>query len=85
MINLKMCFTLFILLVYVQSNAQELVKMSPEKPQVSEELNINFNPRGSKIPDSVKRLFINFTSSNFYEMPSRLPMQMVDGSWKVSF
>ncbi len=85
MIKLKTCLTIFILVLCEQSYAQELVKVSPEKPQINEEVKINFNPKGSKIPDSVQQLFINITSSNFYEMPSRLPMQMEGGTWKVSF
>ncbi len=85
MINLKSSFTLFILLICVKAYAQDLVKISPQKPQAGEVINISFDPKGSKIPDSLERLFINFTSSNFYEMPSRLPMKKDAGVWKVSF
>ena len=85
MINLKSCLILLTSFLSVQSYGQGLVKITPEKPQASGALEVTFNPHMSKIPDSVKKLFINFTSSNFYEMPSRLPMQKEEGVWKVSF
>mgnify|MGYP003582863969 FL=1 len=77
-----LAFTLFL---FVKTQGQELVKIQPEKPQANDLLTVTFNQKGSKIPDTVKELFINFTYSNFYEMPNRLPMQKVNGLWNVSF
>lgn len=78
-------FLVFILFLFVKAQGQEPVKIEPVKPQAGEVLTVTFNQKGSKIPDSVKKLFINFTYSNFYEMPNRLPMQKVNGLWNVSF
>ena len=85
MINLKTSAILLLSFLSVQSYGQGLVKISPERPQANGSLEVTFNPQMSKIPDSVKKLFINFTSSNFYEMPSKLPMQKENGVWKISF
>ncbi len=85
MINLKGCAILFLSFLSVQSYGQEMVKITPERPQASGNLEIIFDPQMSKIPDSVKKLFINFTSSNFYELPSRLPMKKEGDVWKTSF
>lgn len=85
MTKLKTSILIFTLFLFVKAHGQELVKIQPEKPQANELLTVTFNQEGSKIPDTVKKLFINFTYSNFYEMPSRLPMQKVNGLWNVSF
>lgn len=85
MINLKYCFTLLLSILFVQTYGQNVVNITPDKPQAEGVLHIAFNPKGSKIPDSVAKLFINFTSSNLYEMPSKLAMQKEHGMWKVSF
>lgn len=85
MIRLKSCLMFLLVLFAKQSYAQQLVTILPEKPQAGEVLNITFNQKGSKIPDSVQKLFVNFTSSNFYELPGKLAMQKVDEVWKLSF
>jgi len=85
MTKLKAYILVFTLFLFVKAHGQELVKIQPEKPQANELLTVTFNQKGSKIPDTVKKLFINFTYSNFYEMPNRLPMQKVNGLWNVSF
>ncbi|RYF16521.1 MAG: TlpA family protein disulfide reductase, partial [Flavobacteriales bacterium] len=85
MTKLRTYSLIFALFLFVKAQGQELVKIQPEKPQANELLTVTFNPKGSKIPDTVKKLFINFTYSNFYEMPNRLPMQKVNGLWNVSF
>ena len=85
MTKLKAYILVFALFLFVKAQGQELVKIQPEKPQANDLLTVTFNPKGSKIPDTVKKLFINFTYSNFYEMPNRLPMQKTNGLWSVSF
>ncbi|SFG90937.1 TlpA disulfide reductase family protein [Pedobacter insulae] len=85
MTKLKTYVLVFTLFLFVKAHAQDLVKVEPEKPQAGELLTVTFNQKGSKIPDTVKKVFINFTYSNFYEMPNRLPMQKVKGLWNVSF
>lgn len=85
MTKLKAFILAFTLFLFVKTQGQELVKIQPEKPQANDLLTVTFNQKGSKIPDTVKKLFINFTYSNFYEMPNRLPMQKVNGLWNVSF
>lgn len=85
MTKLKTCILVFTLFMFVKANGQEPVKVEPAKPQAGEVLTVTFNQKGSKIPETVKELFINFTYSNFYEMPNRLPMQKVNGLWNVSF
>ncbi|SOD14857.1 TlpA family protein disulfide reductase [Pedobacter xixiisoli] len=85
MTNLKVFILASTLFLFVKAYGQELVKVEPAQPQAGEVLTVTFNQKGSKIPDTVKKLFINFTYSNFYEMPNRLPMQKVNGLWNVSF
>ncbi|MFN0292034.1 redoxin family protein [Pedobacter helvus] len=85
MTKLKAFILASIMFLFVKAHGQELVKMQPEKPQANDVVTVTFNQKGSKIPDTVKKLFINFTYSNFYEMPNRLPMQKVNGLWNVSF
>ncbi len=85
MTRLKFFLVSLLLFLFVKTHGQELVKMQPEKPQANDLVTVTFNQKGSKIPDTVKNVFINFTYSNFYEMPNRLPMQKVNGLWNVSF
>lgn len=85
MTRLKLLLVSLSLFLSVKTRGQELVKMQPERPQANDVVTVTFNQKGSKIPDTVKNVFINFTYSNFYEMPNRLPMQKVNGIWNVSF
>ena len=85
MTKLKLYSFVLAIFLSVKVHGQELVKMQPEKPQANDVVTVTFNQKGSKIPDTVKKVFINFTYSNFYEMPNRLPMQKVNGIWSVSF
>ncbi|MGN5954171.1 TlpA family protein disulfide reductase [Sphingobacterium lactis] len=71
-----------ILAVHAQENA---VVIHPTKASPKDEVNIKLLANKVQIPDSIKQLFLQFSYSNFYEMPQRLEMKKVNQDWEVNF
>jgi len=76
-----------LLLVLLQATfvLQAQVSVLPEKAAAGDTVTISFNPGKSAAANSAGPFFVDFNYSNFYEFPSRIPMELEDGLWRVRF
>ncbi|MFD2553580.1 TlpA family protein disulfide reductase [Sphingobacterium tabacisoli] len=64
---------------------QAPVDIQPQKPTANDNVQIRFWPQRTALPDTVSAYYLNFSSSNYYEMPQRLKMEKNNDHWQVSF
>ncbi|WP_398452046.1 TlpA family protein disulfide reductase [Sphingobacterium thalpophilum] len=78
---------LSLLLVLLQTSPvlRAQVRIVPAKAVAGDTVTISFDPRGSAAPSAAGPFFVDFGYSNFYELPSRMPMQQQHGRWQVQF
>lgn len=80
-------FILLLLLLPALAGAQQRVAISPEKPGRGQTVTVTFDPSvpGSPIPANASSVTLNFTYSNFYDLPWKIKMDKKDGKWTTSF
>lgn len=64
---------------------QAQVSIQPEKAAAGDTITISFDPGKSAAAPKAGPFFVDFNYSNFYEFPSRMPMQREGGLWRVRF
>lgn len=64
---------------------QAQVSIQPEKAAAGDTVTISFDPGKSTAAPNAGPFFVDFNYSNFYEFPSRMPMQREGGLWRVRF
>ncbi|WP_183078716.1 TlpA disulfide reductase family protein [Sphingobacterium puteale] len=76
-----------LLLVLLQASLllQAQVSIRPEKAAAGDTVTISFDPAKSAAAPKAGPFFVDFNYSNFYEFPSRMPMQLEGGLWRVRF
>lgn len=69
------------------ARSQERVVLSPEKPEAGQTVTVTLDPSipGGAIPANASAVTLQFTTSNFYDLPYRMPMTRQDGKWTTSF
>ena len=68
------------------SKAQDAVIISPEKPQVGDEVTISYNPNAENAQiTGADEIFLVFERSRFYELPDELNMKKNGDTWQTSF
>jgi len=84
LLSLFVCMFLFVSVPY--SEAQDAVTISPEKPQVGDEVTITYNPNAenAQITDA-DELYLVFGTSRFYELPDKLKLEKNGDTWQTSF
>ncbi|WP_426791297.1 TlpA family protein disulfide reductase [Sphingobacterium sp. WOUb80] len=80
-------FKYALLLCLLQTNLllQAQVSISPQKAAAGDTVTISFDPAKSAAAPGAGPFFVDFNYSNFYEFPSRMPMQREGGQWRVRF
>ncbi|WP_313529333.1 TlpA disulfide reductase family protein [Sphingobacterium multivorum] len=76
---------LLLLLLPATLGAQAQVSILPEKAAAGDTVTISFDPVKSTAAPGAGPFFVDFNYSNFYEFPSRMPMQREGGLWRVRF
>jgi thiol-disulfide isomerase/thioredoxin len=78
---------LILLLLPAFVRAQQRVTISPERPERGQTVTVTFNPAvpGSPIPADAASVILNFTYSNFYDLPWKIKMEKKAGTWTTSF
>lgn len=76
---------LLLLLLPASLGAQAQVSILPEKAAAGDTVTISFDPVKSTAAPGAGPFFVDFNYSNFYEFPSRMPMQSEGGQWRVRF
>lgn len=76
---------LLLLLLPASLGAQAQVSILPEKAAAGDTVTISFDPVKSTAAPGAGPFFVDFNYSNFYEFPSRMPMQREGGLWRVRF
>lgn len=61
---------------------KELIQVSPEKPEIGQRVTISFMP---KVPVLKNKPTLVWSYSNFYEMPTSLPLEQNGERWETSF
>ena len=84
MINL-LKHALLLILLQATFVLQAQVSVLPEKAAAGDTVTISFDPGKSTAANSAGPFFVDFNYSNFYEFPSRMPMELKDGRWRVRF
>lgn len=69
------------------ARSQERVVLSPAKPEAGQTVTVTLDPsiKGGTIPANVSAVTLQFTTSNFYDLPYRMPMRLDNGKWTTSF
>ncbi|RPD38115.1 TlpA family protein disulfide reductase [Chitinophaga barathri] len=80
-------FTLLLLLSVFTAGAQQRVTISPAMPERGQTVTVTFDPSvpGSPIPADAAAVTLNFTYSNFYDLPWKIKMDKKEGKWVTSF
>lgn len=83
---MKKYFVLLILsfAIIFNSEAQENVTINPEYPKQGDSLLIVFQPKMAEVKNGIIPV-LEFTYSNFYELPQKMEMQRSESGWRVSF
>jgi thiol-disulfide isomerase/thioredoxin len=76
---------LLLLLLQATLGVQGQVSILPEKAAAGDTVTISFDPGKSAAAPGAGPFFVDFNYSNFYEFPSRMPMQREGGQWRVRF
>ena len=78
---------LVLLLLPLFAGAQQRVTIQPAKPERGQTVTVTFDPSvpGSPIPADASAVTLNFTYSNFYDLPWKIKMDKQDGKWVTSF
>jgi len=76
---------LLLLLLQATFILQAQVSILPEKAVAGDTVTISFDPGKSTAANSDGPFFVDFNYSNFYEFPSRMPMELEGGLWRVRF
>lgn len=76
---------LLLLLLPASLGVQAQVSILPEKVAPGDTVTISFDPVKSTAAPGAGPFFVDFNYSNFYEFPSRMPMQREGGQWRVRF
>ena len=75
---------LFVLGIFNASIGQGTVKISPEYPMRGDSVIVHYHSNGEqRIERPVPVL--EFTYTNFYELPQKMEMQKIGPDWQVSF
>lgn len=74
-------------LLILNSSFSQKVKILPEQPQRNENVTVIYDIKdpAATIPDTVKKIDIVFSYSNFYEMPNAVPLQKIGNVWQTTF
>src|SRR5690349_2060665 len=69
------------------ARSQERVVIAPGKPEAGETVTITLDPTvaGGTIPAGATAVTVQFVTSNFYDLPIRIPMVKTNGKWTASF
>lgn len=78
-------YALLLILLQASLLLQAQVSMLPQKAAAGDTVTISFDPRTSAAAHRAGPFFVDFNYSNFYEFPSRMPMQQENGQWRVRF
>ncbi|MDR2274950.1 MAG: TlpA family protein disulfide reductase [Sphingobacterium sp.] len=76
---------LLLMLLQASLLLQAQVSIQPEKAAAGDTVTISFDPSKSTAAPKAGPFFVDFNYSNFYEFPSRMPMQREGGLWRVRF
>lgn len=76
---------LWLILLHATIIAQAQVTVLPQQAAAGDTVTISFDPSQSAAIKNAEPFFVDFNYSNFYEFPSRLPMQKENGKWRVRF
>ncbi len=76
---------LLLLLLQAAFILQAQVSILPKKAAAGDTVTISFDPSKSGTVTSTGPFFVDFNYSNFYEFPSRMPMELEGGLWRVRF
>ncbi|WP_293880483.1 TlpA disulfide reductase family protein [Sphingobacterium sp. UBA1498] len=76
---------LWLILLQATIVAQAQVTVLPQQAAAGDTVTISFDPSQSAAIKNAGPFFVDFNYSNFYEFPSRLPMQRESGKWRVRF
>lgn len=78
-------YALLLCLLQASLLLQAQVSITPEKAAAGDTVTISFDPGKSAAAHSAGPFFVDFNYSNFYEFPSRMPMEREGGLWRVRF
>lgn len=84
MMNKYSLLVFFTLSLTFSSKGQRVVTISPQYPMRGDSLTVIYHPTTDKTKtDTIP--FLEFTYSNFYELPQKMEMQPLGTNWKISF
>lgn len=77
---------MFVFATVHHSEAQDAVTISPEKPEVGDEVTITYNPKAENSQiTGAEELYLIFGPSSFYELPDKLKLEKNGTVWQTSF
>jgi thiol-disulfide isomerase/thioredoxin len=87
MVQKSFLFVSFTFFFSLSVCSQQKLSITPARPQPGDTITIQYNPKAAEatIGDTATQVDIVFTYSNFYELPNKIPMQIKEGNWQVSF
>ncbi|MGE7777698.1 TlpA family protein disulfide reductase [Chitinophaga sp. NPDC101104] len=84
----KLLFVILLLITTgLTARSQERVVIAPGKPEAGETVTVTLDPSvpGGPIPAGATAVTVQFVTSNFYDLPIRIPMVKTNGKWTASF